>query len=131
QISPFGHWPQSTTSPQPSPIEPHSASTSSQLSGSQPGPPGPPHLFGSVAPQTWPSGHGPHWMMSPQPSPMAPHSAPCASQVVGVQLGVQLPQFSTPPQPSGITPQRSPHSIGVQVGGVGSSPTHAPRSNSM
>src|SRR5690606_12602011 len=45
------------------------------------------------------------------------------------------PQSSTCPQPSGVKPQRRPLTpsqvIGTQGGGSGSSPTQAPRSNSM
>src|SRR5262245_4622337 len=67
-------------SPQPSPIGPQFAPTSSQSCGMQPDMP--PHTLGSPPPpQVSRPSQSPHSMMPPQPSPIGPQLAPTDSQV--------------------------------------------------
>src|SRR4051812_23237970 len=84
-------------------------------------------------------------MVVPQPFETSPQLAPSCPQVLATQLLVhwlathtlpaaQVGHVSVPPQPSPVTPQLAPACAqvrGVQDGAVGTSPTQAPRSNSM
>src|SRR4051812_30387636 len=105
----FGHTPQSTSTPQPLPVTPHSTPCVSQLSALQvPGPtpqwlatPPPPQVSGVLqvpqlaTPPLWPA-------MPPQPSPTWPPPAPWSVQLAGTHE--PPPQWLATPPPPQVCP---------------------------
>lgn len=117
QISPAGHWPQSSLQPHPSGIDPHTAPCCWQVR--QAGK----HWLPQQAP---PAPHV-HLSVAPHPSGMLPQKP--AGQVLGTQLlfwqepltqlcpDAQDPQVMRPPQPFEMLPHVTPcaeHVVGMQ-----------------
>jgi hypothetical protein len=133
QLSPDGHWPQSSDPPQPSPTTPqYRPPVGVQLVKM--------HELGTqmLSRHVWPEGHEPQLSEPPQPLPMVPqywppvdgvhvpwvhalggnpHTpvTPAPPQVSGA---VQLPHSSNDPQPSPMVPQYWPPVGGLQVAGA-------------